>query len=317
MKILLEKTDDEHSITMQQIISALSSYDIRAERKSLYDDMEALRLWGLDIIGEKNERTFFYHVGSRQFELPELKLLVDSVQSSKFITEKKSKELIKKIEGLASEHEGKQLHRQVYISDRLKAKNEGIYYNVDKIYTAIGKNVKIKFKYFHWTVKKEMEIRKGGEFYCISPWALTWDSENYYMVGFDTKENMIKHYRVDKMLSIQSSEEKRDGEEYFKQFNIALYTKKMFGMFDGDEIGVTLMFENRFAGVVIDRFGEEVSMIPKDEQHFTVKVEVAVSSQFLAWVIALGRGAKIIGPKCVIERMQQKILRLSQEYLEI
>ncbi len=314
MKILLEKTDEGHSITMPEIIESLKAYDITAERKSIYADMEALRTYGMDIIGEQKNKTYYYHVGNRQFELAELKLLVDSVQSSKFITAKKSNELIKKIEGFASKYEAKQLQRQVFVTERIKTMNESIYYNVDKIHAAIGANVKIKFQYFQWNVDKKMELRHAGEFYYISPWALSWDNENYYLVGFDNTADIIKHYRVDKMLAIELGEEKRDGKEHFKKFDIAVYAKKIFGMFDGEEQTVKLEFENRFAGVVIDRFGKNISLIKTDKDHFTVNVDVAVSVQFLAWVIALGEGVRIVGPESVMKKMQDEISRLQRMY---
>ena len=191
MKILFEKTDDEHSLTLAEILQELARYDISAERKSIYADFESLRLYGIDIISEQRNRTVYYHVGSRDFEIAELKLLVDAVQSSKFITEKKSRELIKKLEGFASKHEARQLHRQVYVQGRIKTMNESIYYNVDKIHQAIGKNVQIKFQYYQWNVNKEMELRHNGAFYHISPWELIWDDENYYLVGYDSKARII------------------------------------------------------------------------------------------------------------------------------
>lgn len=314
MKIFLEKTDELHSITMPEIIASLKAYDIPAERKSLYDDMEALRTYGLDIVGEQRGKTYYYHVVSRQFELAELKLLVDSVQSAKFITAKKSNELIKKIEQLASEHEAKQLQRQVFVAERIKTANESIFYNVDVLHSAIANNVKVRFQYFQWTVKKEMELRHDGRYYCISPWALSWDDENYYLVGYDDAEGMIKHYRVDKMLHLEETEEKREGKELFKQFDMAVYARKVFGMFDGEEQTVRLRLENRFAGVIIDRFGKSVRMIPQDENHFTVSVNVAVSRQFLAWVISLGAGVEIVAPEKVVERMKDEIRQLGERY---
>ena len=178
MKILLERTDETHSITMPEIIDALAAYDISAERKSLYNDIENLRVYGLDVIGTQEDRTYSYHIGNRQFELAELKLLVDSVQSAKFITAKKSNELIKKIEGLASKYEASQLHRQVFVTGRVKTMNESIYYNVDRIHTAISENSRITFQYFQWNVDKKMELRHDGALYEVSPWSLSWDDEN-------------------------------------------------------------------------------------------------------------------------------------------
>lgn len=235
MKILLQKTDETHGITMPEIISELNAYGISAERKGLYNDMECLRTYGMEIAGYQEERAYYYKVVGRQFELAELKLLVDSVQSAKFITTKKSRELIEKITGLASKYEATQLNRQVYMAERIKTKNEGIYYNVDAIYNAIAENVKITFQYFQWNIKKQMELRHDGALYQVSPWALSWDDDNYYLIAYDEKEEKIKHFRVDKMLHIEMTEEKREGRWVFKEFDIAVYARKMFGMFDGEE----------------------------------------------------------------------------------
>ena len=314
MKIFLEKTDDFHSISMSEIISSLEAYGVKAERKSLYDDIDILNQFGMDIIGEKRNRSFFYHVGNRQFELAELKLLIDSVQSAKFITAKKSRELIKKIEGFASKYEASKLQRQVFVSERLKTINESIYYNVDLIHEAIGTNQQIRFQYFQWNVKKEMELRRDGAYYEVSPWALSWDDENYYLIAFDSGENKIKHFRVDKMIHISISDNKREGKDVFKQFDMALYAKKTFGMFGGEEQTVKLECINEYAGIIIDRFGKDVSLIKLDDKHFTVNVNVAFSKQFMAWVIALGEGARIVGPEKVLKQMQEETDRLVRQY---
>ena len=314
MKILLEKTDETHSITMPEIIASLQAYGINAERKSIYTDMENLRLFGLDIIGEKMDKSFSYYIGNRQFELAELKLLVDSVQASKFITAKKSNQLIKKIEGLASKYEAAQLQRQVYTTERIKAGNEGIYYNVDQIHTAIASNQQIKFHYFNWDVNKKQVLRKDGAYYQVSPWALSWDDENYYLVAYDSAEEKIKHFRVDKMLHISAIEEKREGSKKFQAFDMGAYAKKMFGMFGGDEEMVKIICKNELAGVMIDRFGQDVSLIKEDAEHFSINVRVAVSSQFLSWVLALGDGAKIVSPERVVDKVREEIKRLAGQY---
>ena len=314
MKILLEKTDETHSITMSEIIDALQAYGIGAERKSLYDDLETLRVYGMDIIGTQEDRKYYYHVGNRQFELAELKLLVDSVQSAKFITEGKSNELIKKIEGLASQYEASQLHRQVFVNGRVKTMNESIYYNVDRIHTAIAENSRIRFRYFQWNVDKEMELRHNGAVYEVSPWALSWDDENYYLIAYDGIRGIIKHFRVDKMLNIESSGEQREGKQMFKSFNMAAYARKTFGMYGGVEEWVRIKCDNSLAGVMIDRFGKDVSMTRLNEKQFVATVDVAVSRQFMAWVIGLGDGAEIIGPESVVDEMREEIKRLAGQY---
>ncbi len=314
MKIMLEETDETHSINIAEIIAKLGNYGITAERKSLYNDMESLRQYGMDIIGEQKERTYYYRVVNRPFELAELKLLVDSVQSAKFITAKKSNELIKKIEGLASKHEATQLQRQVYVAQRIKTMNESIYYNVDAIHEAIAENEQIRFQYFQWNVKKEMELRHGGAYYQVSPWALSWDDEYYYLIAYDAANDMIKHFRVDKMLHIESTRDRREGRNRFKEFDMALYARKMFGMYGGREEVVKLVCENRMVGAVIDRFGKEITIIKEDDEHFSVNVKVEVSNQFIHWVMALGNGAKIAGPQSVVNEVKEEVRRLTEQY---
>ena len=315
-QIMMKKTDEEHYITMPEIKEALAEYDITADRKSLYNDLRDLEILGIEVEGEQDGNRYRYHVVNRPFELPELKLLVDAIQSSKFITEKKSNSLIKKLETMVSEYDAQKLQRQVYVSGRIKAMNESIYYTVDAIHNAISENKKIRFQYFQWNVKKEMELRHGGAYYHISPWGLSWDDENYYLIGYDSDAEQIRHYRVDKMLRIQMSKEDREGREHFKKLDMADYARKSFGMFRGEEQQVKLLVNNRMAGVIIDRFGKEVMMIPADADHFRVSVEVHVSPQFLSWIISLGDDVKISGPEDVVERMREEIRRLSRQYGE-
>lgn len=316
MKIFLEKTDENHGLTMSELIAALESYGVSSERKSIYSDIESLRQYGMDIIGEQRDKSYCYYVGSREFELAELKLLVDSVQAAKFITAKKSGELIKKIESLASKYEAGQLHRQVYVAERVKTINENIYYNVDILHTAIATNVKITFQYFQWDVNKKMVLKREGARYEVSPWALSWDDDNYYLIAFDSREGKSKHFRVDKMLNIELSEGKREGKEQFAGFDIAHYNRKVFGMFGGEEETVKLECSNDLAGVIIDRFGKAVTLQKKNEKYFTVKVKVAVSRQFLSWVMALGEGVRILSPESVVERIREEIRRLANQYMK-
>ena len=314
MKILLEKTDEDHALTMPDILRELEAYGISAERKSIYSDMECLRTYGIDIIGEKRDQKFSYYVASHQFELAELKLLVDAIQSAKFITAKKSKELIKKIESFASKYEAGQLQRQVFVSGRIKTMNESIYYNVDAIHSAIAANRQIRFQYFQWNVKKEMELRKNGAYYQVSPWALSWDDENYYLVAYDDEEEKLKHYRVDKMLHIGQTDEPRKGKKLFEGFDTALYAKKMFSMYAGEEEMVKIECENRLAGAIIDRFGKDIPMRKIDEEHFSVNVRVSLSFRFIHWIMALGSGAKIVGPEYVVDMVKEEVRRLAKQY---
>ena len=302
-KILREKTDEQHGLTMPQIIEELEKYDISAERKSVYSDFKVLEdLLGWEILCTQDGRQHYYHLIGRRFELAELKLLVDAIQSSKFITLKKSKELIGKLEYFASVYEARELQRQVFVQNRIKTMNESIYYSVDAINSAIDKNHKVSFQYFNWNIKKEMELRHDGAFYTVSPWALTWDDENYYLIAYDSEADKIKHYRVDKMLHISETEEKREGRKLFKSFDLASYAKKSFGMFSGEEELVKLLIDNEMAGVIIDRFGMDVTFLPKNKTTSYVHVSVAVSDAFFGWVFGLGGGVKIVGPASVVKK---------------
>ena len=314
VKIFSEETDDNHALTMPEIVRKLDEYDVKADRKTLYQDFEELRRFGLDIIAEHEGRSHYYYLGSRDFELPELKLLVDSVQSAKFITDKKSDQLIKKLESLVSRHEGSKLHRQVLISGRVKTMNESIYYNVDKIHEAIGTNRQIRFKYFDWNLEKEMQLRYDGKWYTLSPWALMWDDEKYYLVAYDAKHETIIHYRVDKMTSIEIADEKREGHDAFKEFNIAHYTNTLFGMYAGDETKVTLEAENKMINVLIDRFGKDLIIAPISDTHFKTTVTVAVSGQFFGWIMGIDGDIKIVAPRSVVEEMKEHIERLRKQY---
>ena len=239
MKILLEETDEDHDLTLNEIVEKLKAYNVTAERKSLYSDIENLRTFGLDIIGMQYGKTYHYKVASRQFQLVELKLLVDAVQSSRFITEKKSDELIAKLESYASKYEAKKLARQVNVNGRVKTMNERIYYSVDKIHEALNEESQIKFQYFTWTADKKMELKQGGAYYSVSPWALCWDDEKYYLVGYDNREYKIKHFRVDKMTDVSVVYEEREGKEEFSKMQMSEYTNRLFGMFDGNLETVT------------------------------------------------------------------------------
>lgn len=313
-QIMLEMTDDEHYITMPEIIEALGKYEITADRKSIYNDLRDLEVLGIEVEGESVGKSYHYHVVNRPFELAELKLLVDAIQSSKFITERKTNTLIKKLEKMISKYETMKLQRQVFVSGRIKTMNESIYYTVDAIHNAISENRKIYFQYYQWNVKKEMELRHNGAVYHISPWGLSWDNENYYLIGYDSETEKMKHYRVDKMLHIKLSDEKREGKESFKQLDLADYAKKSFSMFGGKEQQVKLLVENSLSGVIIDRFGKDVIIIPADKEHFMVNVTVHISNQFLAWVISLGEGVKIISPDEVVNRLKKEVERLAGQY---
>ena len=258
MRFLMENTDDQNGVTSAEIHAYLASQDTPAERKTLYDDLETLRQFGVDILAQRNGNQTLYSVGSRDFQLPELRLLVDSVQSSKFITQKKSLELIGKIENLTSRQNAKLLHRQVYVARRIKTMNESIYYNVDELQSAIAGDKQISFRYYDWSVSRQRIYRRNGDRYTVSPFSLMWDDENYYLLAYDAQAGFIKHYRVDKMTNLRQEALPREGKKIFAAVDLAAYADSHFGMFSGDVEKVRLEFENSLAGPVIDRFGADL-----------------------------------------------------------
>ena len=313
MKNMKEKTEDEHSLTTPQIMKELENYDVKKKKKSIYTDFQDMtEKFGVEIIKEQIGRETYYHVGAREFELAEVKLLIDAIQSSKFITQTKSRELITKIKSFVSEHQAKQLQRQVYINDRVKTMNESVYYNVDDIHTAINQNKKIRFKYYKWDINKKLVPRHNGDWFVVSPWALTWDDENYYMVAFDNLDHKIKHYRVDKMMRISIEEEQRNGKEAFKNFDMAEYSKATFGMYQGQKTKVKIRLANYMCGVFIDRFGKDITFRPVDNEHSELHVDVNVSPQFFGWIFSLGKDVKVVGPEEVVEKLRAK----TEELLE-
>lgn len=313
MQYLTQHSDEAHPVGIAQMAEMLAERGILAERKSLYADLEALREFGLDVVQTRG-KTVGYYVGTRDFELPELKLLVDSVQSSKFITQRKTLSLIRKIESLASVHDAAALQRQVYVRNRVKSMNESVYYNVDEISSAITADRKIRFLYFEYTVKKERRYRHDGAFYEVSPYALMWDDENYYMLAYDAQTASIRHYRVDKMAQISTLESFRDGKDAFRKVDMSAYSKKVFGMFAGEAETVRLRFSNHLAGAVIDRFGRDVMLIREDDEHFSVSIEAVVSPQFYAWVFGFGAEAEILSPAKVREGMAEMAREVTEQY---
>lgn len=308
--ILLRQSDEDHPIPVPDLIQELERWDIRAERKSIYDDLNALSDLGVDIQSRKG-RTPGWFIGQRDFELAELKLLVDAVQSSRFITKRKSDALIRKLEKLSSAHQARQLQRQVYVDRRVKAMNESIYYNVDMLHSAIAQNRAITFQYFDYNMHKEKVFRHGGAVYRVSPYGLIWNSENYYLVAFDHTTGQLRHYRVDKMAQLQLTEDKREGGG---DFDVADYAQKHFGMYSGDEVTMTLRFRQSLANVVLDRFGQDVILIPDGQEHFTVTLPLVMSPQFFGWLFGLGDGVRLMGPAQAVEAYKEQLSTVSSLY---
>ena len=307
VKILYENTDDEHGLSQREICALLRDKGIFVERKTFYSDIKTLIDFGIDVVKVKEGRNTFYHMGSREFELAEVKLLVDLVQSSKFITDKKSRSLIGKLEKLTGVHEAKELQRQVIVAGRIKSENESIYYTVDTFHDAINRDVSVTFNYSQWNMQKKCELRHDGKLYTVSPWALSWSEGNYYLIGFDNDSREIRHYRVDKIVKLNLTENQRQGRKAFGQFDIASYTKRLFGMFGGEEKQVSLIAENNMVGILIDYLGRDIPINPIDADCFETEVSVVPSNQFLGWILSLGNGIKITGPEEVVENMAKML----------
>ena len=303
MKILLSQTDETHMLTINELIAKLAEYGVTAERKTIYDDMEALRQFGLDIVMEKT-KAYGYYVAARDFELPELKLLVDAVVSSKFITEKKSLELIQKLESLVSRQDAVKLRRQIHVSNRVKNMNESIYYNIDALHEAIADGKKVSFRYFDYNIQKERVYRKSGEKYIVSPAALLWEDENYYLISGSEKHEGFTHYRVDKMSDIAKLDESRM--EAVRDFDPVGHSKKVFGMFGGEEADVKLRMENTLIGVALDRFGKDVRITADGDRHFTLTTRVALSPVFCGWLFQFGTRCTVLEPQAVKDHLRME-----------
>lgn len=312
-KILLEETDEAHPLTLPQLVERLEGYGITAERKSLYSDLEILRSVGLDIVSQRMGRSVVYFVGEREFQLPELRLLVDAVQSSRFITHRKSTQLIKKLEELTSRPQAGELRRHVYVYDRVKADNERIYINVDALNTAITKKRKISFLYYKYNIHKEKELQNSGKPYKVSPYAMSWTNDNYYLIAYHPKYDALSHFRVDRMQEITVLDEPAQNIRAVTgrlQLNVAEYSKGIFDMFPGEQKQISIRFDASLVGAVIDRFGEEVDITPaRDGKSFVASVQAGISPTFYSWVMLFGAKAEILSPP----EVRAEIFRLAGE----
>lgn len=313
LRFLESHTDEEHGVTTEEIISHLDSLGIGAERKSIYSDIELLRNMGMDIETVREGRTE-YRLMSREFQLAELKLLVDAVGASRFITRKKSLELIKKLEGLTSIYEARQLRRSVYVDRRIKSMNESIYYNVDALHTAINTDHMLRFRYFNYSRNKERVPRREGEPYIVSPLALTFSDGNYYLYACEENRDGVRTYRVDRMADATILDEKRDIPKELHDFDPAVHANESFSMYHGDRRSVTLSFADSLATVVIDRFGSDATLVPGSDGRFSITVDVMVSPTFLGWIFGFGADAIITAPDDVARQLADMAQHVADLY---
>lgn len=299
-KYLTEQTDETHPASVSDLIGYLDSLGIPAERKAIYDDLELLETFGMDIVHVRG-KSHGYYLGQRKFELPELKLLIDVVQASPFLTAKKSMELIGKLEGLASAAQAGSLRRQVYVLNRVKTHNEQLYYNIDGINQAIQDNHQIRFRYFDWAADGGRQYRREGVYYEETPVALCVD-RNYYLIAYRAAEGKYIHFRVDRMSDLRVAEEKRP--LLPEGFDLASYVRTIFDMHSGDRQLVTLELDKSLINVAMDRFGREAHYRKGEGKTVVVSAQVEVSPTFLSWVLCFGGQAKILEPSSAREALQ-------------
>lgn len=311
-RIFEECTDRYHGLTLPEISSALGEYGISAERKSLYDDIESLKLAGYDIKTVRDSHVRYF-LNTHKFELAELRLLSDAVQSSKFLTPQKSRELVKKIGEMGSKYDASKLKRQDFSSGRIKTDNEEIYNNIVALHSAISENKKIRCNYFEWNEHKQRILRKGGDAYILSPWALIWDDEFYYLVAYDSDAEKIKHFRVDKMIRVKILDELREGDACFADFDAAVYSQRAFSMYGGEPINVRMLADNSLAGVVLDRFGTGVTVLNRGDM-FEFSAKVMISPTFYSWVLGFGNKMKILSPDYVADEAAQIASEIVEMY---
>ena len=311
-RILDYYTDEDHGITTQEIRDHLKQQQIEVERKTVYEDIHALEDFGMDIAHEEYSKS--YRLIDRMFSLSEIKMMIDSIQASKFLNEKSTQDLIDKLKTLCSHHEARTLEREVIVANRVKTMNHSIHYNVDGIHRAIADNKQIQFRYFDYDIHKRKRYFKKGEVYVVSPWRLIYTDDNYYLLAYEEKAGKFKHFRADKMDSVQTLEADRIGKEAFDELDMANYTKYTFSMFGGEPEIVTMVFQNRMMGAVMDRFGSDIVAMKEDNTHFRVSVSVAVSQQFFAWVFGLGKAVRIVAPESVKEQMKKALNDIAERY---
>jgi len=304
-------SNEKNPVRASDLIAMLDrNHNIRCDRKTVYSDIAALQEYGVDIVSLPGKNGGYY-IASRNFELPELKLLIDAVQSSRYLTEKKSRELIEKLCSQCNEQDAKLMRRTVLVSGRVKSMNETIYYNVDAIQEAIAQNKQISFRYFDWDFGGKRKYRDKE--YLASPYGLCQDNENCYLLAFSSRYG-ITSYRVDRMTDISLTEENRIPCPELTGKALHDHANRLFQMYSGDALDVKMRFHKSLLNVVIDRFGKDTMLIPDGEDYFNFTVKVAISPMFLSWVIGFGAKAKILYPQSVADACKALCLEAMSQY---
>lgn len=312
-KLFESKTDENHSLTGAKLIEILAGDGIKAERKTIYDDIKTLSDSGLDIVTVKDGHSNAYYLGARVFQDEELFVLADAVASCRFLTKKKSQELIKKIQTLTSEYKAKNLRRLIYVDNRTKNFNEQIYYAINTIQAGIFDEMQIRFRYTEFNPDKKQILKHGGEFYTVSPYSLVWENENYYLVCYCNKHEKICRYRVDRMINVESTHDearKLSDEEKAEVNNL----QSVYGMFGGKLESVTMQFDNSLANVVIDKFGMNCHPHRNSEETFCLTADIQIAPTFWGWFFQFGSRAKILAPENVVEQAKSYLEEISSNY---
>ena len=304
LKYLYENTDEKHPVSTMQLVKIFLAEDAHAKRKTVKDDIDVLVAEGFDVVTVRSRNNSFF-LRNRKFELPEIRLLIDAVSSSKFINAEKSEILIRKLTGMMSRHQADKISRNLYTAVPVKADNEQIYYIVDAINTAMGEGKKVRFQYFDYNGNKEKCLRHDGAAYSVSPYVLVWDDNHYYMCGYSDDRQMIVNYRVDRMCNTEKTEEASvplpDG------FSMDEYVQKQFHTFAGDEVEVVLECQDDMMKYIIDRFGEEVETWKESKDTFFAKVRIVDSPAFYGWVLPFEGKIRIVGPEEILDRYRSMV----------
>lgn len=309
-RIFEEQTDENHTLTVYELMEILEANGVCANRKTLADDISLLSDFGMDIICVKKGKSNGYYLGERSFEITELKLLADAVSSARFITEKKSRKLLKKIEDLAGKFHGGEINRSVYVANRVKSENELIYIIVDTIQQAINQHKKIRFKYFDYSVSKHRSYR-DGEHIC-SPYALTWNDGNYYLVAhYEKYPDTLCNFRVDRMEKAEILDDEAHSSD---GFDLPGYMSTTFSMFSGKDYDVRLHFDEKLVNAVIDKFGSDVILVPDNNGGFTVNTKIKAGPTFYSWMFQFGTSAEIISPESIKKEFTEMISNVLNSY---
>lgn len=301
LRFLYQQTDEAHAVTVSEMIEYLKSKGIPSVRQTVYTDLEALDTAGIDIVQIKSTQNRYF-IGSRVFEYPELKMLVDAVASSKVISAKKSQALIQKLGQLTSIQQAEQLQRLASLSSRVKPHNEKVYYIIDSIQTAILDQHQISFQYYEYTPEKKKILKHDGYRYILDPYALEWKNDHYYLIGYSHKHKGIAHFRVDRLTSVEPLDSKF---QPMPDFDVAAYTNKMVDMFAAEHSEqVKFLCSNELMRVIIDHYGEDIEISPYDDTHFTVIIEVNPSGTFYGWVFKFMGKIRILSPQSCVDKMQ-------------